>query len=746
MNKKFLSLVLALVMVLGTFGNVFAAAAPAKKEEAKKEAPKLTTTEAKTQWLIDNKIVIGNADADGKANGDMGLDKPIRRDHVAKMLVFAMGEQDFAAKLQGVYRPFPDVELTSIVNGFISVAASKTSVNGVPIIAGYEDGTFRPTREVTYAELAKMLVVSIDKDLTPAKVKGMKWYSDWMKRAVELGILEGLSVDNPNAKAVRKDAFAMIYNAFFQLKDVKAVPANETRGIISEHRSDNKLVLNQGDFKKEFKVNEKTIYVNQAHESQLWTKSAVNFNYNYYVGSLVRVLADKDGVVTHIIEMGNPKAGIVHADKAWVDLGNKTFDKAHSAWNTAAKDVTLNVKDKFVEFNSNKFEITDKTDLYVADYNAGILTKVKDFDAAKAIVGEKTNKVYLAYEVLPTSGIKEAKVVVFNKADVEANTRLVRVAKAVSNPTYLLDVQGPGATATKVEQFDLSKVDNVWPYNYKLDADDVFELISNGNQYKGNKELVIDASEAPVYKIVKFLLVENGVEKEVERAQANAVVLEDKDKYQARFDLPANRDDFFTDKMIKGAHVQVAYRDSAKNILKVVSVVERDLKGILENGKDTTLVKGKVLSVSKDSGFAGAIRVNVQLEGQREGQFETYVCTKSWAELKALADAQANVVMKVKYVNKTYNSAEIVDIKLASVTPITPETQKFLDAMKALQTAAPEAKNIMLSDKGLLEAAIAANNKLSESVKNSNKALLNEYIKAFNALTADKSDDLAELV
>ena len=38
MNKKFLSLVLALVMVLGTFGNVFAAAAPEKKEEAKKRS------------------------------------------------------------------------------------------------------------------------------------------------------------------------------------------------------------------------------------------------------------------------------------------------------------------------------------------------------------------------------------------------------------------------------------------------------------------------------------------------------------------------------------------------------------------------------------------------------------------------------------------------------------------------------------------------------------------------------------
>ena len=742
MNKKFLSLVLALVMVLGTFGNVFAAAAPEK--EAKKEAPKLTSTEAKVQWLIDNKIVIGNADADGKATGEMGLNDNIRRDHVAKMLVFALGEQDFAAKLQGVYRPFPDVELTSIVNGFISVAASKTSVNGVPIIAGYKDGTFRPTREVTYAELAKMLVVAIDKDLNVDKVKDMKWHRDWMKRAADLGIFEGLSIDNPDAKAVRRDAFAMIYNAFFQLKEVKAVPANEMRGIISERSNGEKITLNQGDYKVEYKVNDQTIFVNQNKVAQKWLAHRNEQN-NYYVGSLVRVLADKDGVATHIIEMGNPVKGIVNDGTAWVDLGNKTFQKTQSAWNSTAKDVVLDVDKKTISFDRQVFEVTNKTDIYVADYEAGILTKVKDFAAAKAIVGEKTNKVYLGVESLPQSNLYEAKVVVFNKADVKANSRLVRVAKPVSNPTYFLDVQGSGATATAVEQFDLRKVDNVWPYNYGLEMDDVFELVYNGNQYKGNKELVIDASKAPVYKVVKFLLVENGVEKEVERAKANAILLQDKDGYQARFDLPTNRDDFFTDKIVKGAHVQIALRNGSDSVLRVVSVVQRDLKGILENGIDTKLVKGKVVDVYKDAGFHGAIRVNIQEKGQRDGEFTTFVTTLPWSEISALKGE--NVVAKVKYINKTYNSAEIVKIDKVEVkSSITSDTKDFIDAMTALQKAAPEAKDIKIGHKALLEAAIAANNKLSESVKNSNNVLLNEYVKAFNGLNSDTSDDIAELI
>ena len=115
-----------------------------------------------------------------------------------------------------------------------------------------------------------MLVVAIDKDLTPAKVSNMRWHEDWMARAVQLGIFDGLSIDNPDAKAVRKDAFAMIYNAFFKLKEVKPVPANETRGVISERSNGEKLVLNQGDYKVEYKVNDETIFVNQRGIAQKW--------------------------------------------------------------------------------------------------------------------------------------------------------------------------------------------------------------------------------------------------------------------------------------------------------------------------------------------------------------------------------------------------------------------------------------------------------------------------------------------
>ena len=753
MNKKFLSLVLALVMVLGTFGNVFAAAAPAKEE-----AKKATTTEAKVQWLIDNKIVIGNADADGKATGEMGLQDPIRRDHVAKMLVFALGEQDFAAKLQGVYRPFPDVELTSIVNGFISVAASKTSVNGVPIIAGYKDGTFRPTREVTYAELAKMLVVAIDKDLTPEKVKGMRWHEDWMARAVQLGIFDGLSIDNPDAKAVRKDAFAMIYNAFFKLKEVKPVPANETRGVISKRSNGETITLNQGDYKVEYKVNDETIFVNQKGVAQKWLANRNEQN-NYYVGSVVRVLADKDGVATHIIEMGNPVDGIKNRATAWVDLGNKTLDvKQSNPWypknaTSVVKNVKLNKDD--ITFGRAAYEVNSKTEFYVADYDNEILTKVADYAAAKKLVADKndmTYNVYVAYETLPASGVREAKVVVFNKADVEANTRLVRVAKAVSSPDYLLTVNAPGEVKTADEQFSTRNNDSVWPYNYNYNILDVVKLAYNGNNVKGEPVKVIDYQKDDIYKIVDFKLIEGSDKKSVERAKANAIVLADYEGFEATFDLPKEYDAFFGNQLVKGAHVQVAYRNADKNIIDVISEVgNADLRGHIPNGVDTKLVKGIITGFQAGTNNANLNSVQIRIgDNKRSETFVTKLPRKAFGGFDPILPG-TYVEVEVDYINKDYTKPEIVKVVKADTDPIKEKPEVTIDEylfakdFRKLQRDTDGSVLANADNKAALEDAKTRYDGFSEKTKNENpiyKDALNQVIKSYNgnAAAVDKLD------
>ena len=744
MNKKFLSLVLALVMVLGTFGNVFAAAAPDKKEV--KEVPKLTSTKAKVQWLIDEKIVVGIADKDGKAIGDMDLKSPIRRDAVAKMIVYAIGEKDLADKLQGVYRPFPDVETSNIMNGLITVAASKTNVNGVPIIVGYEDGMFRPTQNVTYAELAKMLVVAIDKDLTPAVAKTYSWPQGWLDRAAKLGIFDGLSIDKANAPAVRSDAFAMVYNAFAHLKELKAVPANEFRGVISERSDGTTLVLNQGDFKKEFKVNKDTIFVNQAKVAQKWlyNKAAEN---NYYVGSVVRVLVDKDGVVSHIIEMGNPVVGVKNRTTAWVDLGNKTLDVTQSVWNPSAKDVKLNKED--ITFNGKAFELNSKTEYYVADPDNGVLTKVKDYAAAKALVADKDNKtynVYVAYEKLPASGVREARVVVFNRAEIEANARLVRVQKVVSNPDYLLSVNASGETETAIEQFSTRYNDRVWPYNYGVTAYDVIKLVVNGDKVKAIPEKVIDYEKDNIYKIVDFKLIEGTEKKSVDRAQANAIVLADKEGFEATYDLAKDYDKFFGNQLVKGAHVQIATRN-AGNIIDVISVVNHDLRGHIPNGVDTKLVKGLVVGFIDNSDATGLNRVLILEEGNKRPTLFVTKINKKWF----LREGN-NVQVTVGAINKDYNVPEILDVKgLKAPKEISEEVKTFVEKFSNLASAVVNTGRVEAGHKALIQDAINAYNNLSAAEKTQAaadglKAALNQYIADFNALTTSTADDFAPIV
>ena len=107
MNKKIISLVLALVMVLGTFTSVFAEAAPkadAKKDEVKKtetkkaeageKVEKVVGKDNKIQYIIDKKLVEGYED------GTYGLDKNIKRSEITRLLVLANGNEALAKQLK----------------------------------------------------------------------------------------------------------------------------------------------------------------------------------------------------------------------------------------------------------------------------------------------------------------------------------------------------------------------------------------------------------------------------------------------------------------------------------------------------------------------------------------------------------------------------------------------------------------------------------------------------------------------
>ncbi|MDD6736148.1 MAG: S-layer homology domain-containing protein, partial [Clostridiales bacterium] len=104
-----------------------------------------TRFEEPIQILQALEIMIG--DGDGKFRPD----DTIKRSEVAKIGVLALGLGGAAESAKG-NSIYSDVSLDHWANGYINVATAQG------LIVGYEDGTFKPDQEITYAEAMTILV------------------------------------------------------------------------------------------------------------------------------------------------------------------------------------------------------------------------------------------------------------------------------------------------------------------------------------------------------------------------------------------------------------------------------------------------------------------------------------------------------------------------------------------------------------------------------------------------------------
>lgn len=564
MNKKIISLVLALVMVLGTFTSVFAEAAKeatAKKEEVKKTETKKAEAGEKVEKVVgkDNKIqyVIDKKLVEGYEDGTYGLDKNIKRSEITRLLVLANGNEELSKQLQGSMKIYSDVDAKHWANGVITVGTTVPSdANGIAMLAGYPDGSFKPEKDVTYAELAKMLVVLAKKDLTADMVKNAKWASDWMTWAAQLGILNDVTVTDSDKAANRADAFTMIYNALYTMKEFKRVPANETRGIIS-NLTKNTLQLNQ-DSKMEYKVTGDTVFVTgtNASRQQLVKLSTLNLRATeYYLGSLVRILVNEKNEITHIIELGNPKELAKGMDPAmaarndvWRGVADNTVEtqkveKDRKASNDAqdlakaTSYATIGFKNSS-NINANKItfhnvtvdkkmvaefdlKINDKTEFYVANPGNNIMKKVANVNEALALLGYKNYDnyrildVYAGFDVdgiksnygaikFDTADRRTAKVVVFNLVNKSFEGEKFRVINDSSSKMMTTLEKTDGTLVDRNNSNDTSRFPN--EYGDKLDIIEM-DGVRTGSIYK----MVINHDDYAKYPVVEIIDVDGKV-------------------------------------------------------------------------------------------------------------------------------------------------------------------------------------------------------------------------------------------
>lgn len=161
----------------------------------------------------------------GYPDGSLGLEKPIKRSEAAALLVRVGKVEHLTNRRMLIY---PDVPLTHWANGYIAVTKAIRNKNGVVPIEGYPDGTFRPEKNITNAEMMKILVSVKDKRLTKARATKATWPDSWIQWAEEVSIAgpwAGLENLSPNAPATRGDVFVMLFNGFAVKKTPNPAPA-----------------------------------------------------------------------------------------------------------------------------------------------------------------------------------------------------------------------------------------------------------------------------------------------------------------------------------------------------------------------------------------------------------------------------------------------------------------------------------------------------------------------------------------
>ena len=745
MNKKIISLVLALVMVLGTFTSVFAAETTTKakaKDEVKKTETKKAEAGEKVEKVVgkDNKIqyVIDKKLVEGYEDGTYGLDKNIKRSEITRLLVLANGNEALAKQLQGSMKIYSDVDAKHWANGVISVGTTVPSdANGIAMLAGYPDGSFKPENDVTYAELAKMLVVLAKKDLTADMVKNAKWATSWMTWAAQLGILDDVNVVDSNKAANRADAFTMIYNALYTMKEFKRVPANETRGIISNLTKD-VLTLNQ-DSKMEYKVTGNTVFVTgkDAVRQQIVSLDKLDLKAtDYYLGSLVRVLVNEKNEVTHIIELGNPAElakpeyateGKVVANNVWKGVADYTIETVNPRVNNAAaaqKEIKAGQTYATVKFNDNNIDaeyirfhnvdvkgkvidlkINDKTEFYVANPANNQMKKVADINAALALIGFHNYDGYKlagVYAGFDTDGMKAnykainfneakrhtAKVVVFNFVNKAAEGEKFRVIESSGSTFKTTLEKTDGTLVERNNVYDTSR----FPLEYG-DKLDVIELdtVREGSFYK----TIIDhsSSDFPIVKITKVDSDKKFIEIEDIRGEKSFLDIRDAKIFS----------DKRYGKLEEGTAIQFAVKNAKSNEAKVISLLGdaklRDsIVGILPSADKAQRV-GKLVEVKSVNGvWHMVVRVDYNLfdEADKDG-YATYIVADQYVDgLKKLVDKKIAFKVFERNNNGLFFATDIRENNDAQ-TPV-EETKDALTKYRDLVNGLPAATEVTVEN------------------------------------------------
>ena len=226
--KKFLSLVLALVMTM----SLVTVSAGAKD----------FTDNSKINYKEAVDVMSAAKVIDGYAEGDFRPSNTLTRGAAAKIICNLILGPTTASALVADAAPYSDVPTTNTFAGYIAYCAKEK------IISGYADGTFRPANTLSGYAFMKMLLGALGYDAETEYYTGPNWSINVAKRALNVGLEDGLEGSFNGTKAVTREeaclyAFNTLKATMVEYENNNSVTVN---GITFTNKSTAKEMANTG--------------------------------------------------------------------------------------------------------------------------------------------------------------------------------------------------------------------------------------------------------------------------------------------------------------------------------------------------------------------------------------------------------------------------------------------------------------------------------------------------------------------
>lgn len=423
-------------------------------------------------YLMEKKII------EGDEKGNLMLEEEITRAALAKIVVYAIGQQDKAANLKNAPSIFKDMKAGGWANGYANVAATEGIVNGYP------NGNFGPNDPVTYEQAIKMLTIAaLGKDLTAAEKEGKPWATPYIQKASEMGLLKHLNVTTYDKVAPREQIFDILYEVMRSKENQKTAAY---RGFVSEVLANGKakVVIMRGEQAEPYKA-----------EDIVELGFAGDVKAEDYLGRVIDFRVGDDKLVRDITVAGEYEVLVggftIGTDGLLYMDGNKRGYVIDEAEKTIAKDRLVNIvhNDENYSLKTYRNEIKDKVDYaFVTVHNSKVMF-IRSF-SFKDIAPVTRNEKGAIYVIRDSSPRAEARQNVQKALEVTKNGLVVMDPARISVDDVLHIYKDGFAIVShqtltdvrfKVEQKDKKADIVIGSTAYQLPAEENFRAVLNAD-------------------------------------------------------------------------------------------------------------------------------------------------------------------------------------------------------------------------------------------------------------------------